>query len=128
MQQLNELNAIVGECDRVIDGMLNGRMSRDDGLFAATAALRKVAIEFTQFVAYALPILHTINQAMQAAQAQTAQMQAAQMQAAQAVQPPPTAAPVQGTTAPQEAPPSNVVPINAGGEIQQVDGTPGARR
>lgn len=115
MQQLNELNAIVGECDRVIDGMLNGKMSRDDGLFAATAALRKVAIEFTQFVAYALPILHTINQAMQAAQAQAAQ-------------PPSTAAPVQGTTAPQEAPPSNVVPINAGGEIQQVDGTPGARR
>lgn len=129
MQQLNELNTVVGECNRIVDGMLNGKMSRDDGLFAAAATLRNIAIEFVQFVTYALPILHTIDQAMHAAQAQAVQAaQAAQMPAARA---PSTATPTQGPPMAESDPmPTNVVPINAGtsAEIQQVDGTPGARR
>lgn len=126
MQQLNELNTVVGECNRIVDGMLNGKMSRDDGLFAAAATLRNIAIEFVQFVTYALPILHTIDQAMRAAQAQA--VQAAQMPAARA---PSTATPTQGPPMAESDPmPTNVVPINAGtsAEIQQVDGTPGGRR
>lgn len=137
MQQLNELNSVVGECNRIVDGMLNGKMSRDDGLFAAAATLRNIAIEFVQFVTYALPILHTIDQAMRAAQAQAAQMQTAQAQAARMEDPSMArdartraqeAPQSPQTPTPQEAPPANVVPINAGGDIQVVDGTPGGRR
>ncbi len=144
MQQLNDLNAIVGECDRVVNGMLDGSITRDDGLFATAATLRKVGSEFAQFVAYALPILHTIDQAMRAAQAQVAQAQAQEAMEAQMPQTPQATAPRQQAPqafappqgqpqafAPtQDTPPANVVPINAGTstEIQKVDGAPGARR
>ncbi len=124
MQQLGNLTAITAECDRVVNGMLDGSMTRDDGLFAATAALQKVSHELVQFVSYALPLLHTIDQAVraaaaQAAQAQAAQAQAAQAQAAQAAQ----AAPMQA------AQPQVVVPIGMApsGDVQVVDGTPRTR-
>jgi hypothetical protein len=121
MQQLNELNAIAAECDRVTKGMLDGSVGRDDGLFATAATLQRLVVEFTQFVAYALPIVHTMHQAMIAAQ--TAQAQAAQAQQAAAQQ-------AQATPqAPAEPPPANVVPINqaASTEIQTVEGAPRTR-
>ena len=119
MQQLGNLTAITAECDRVVNGMLDGSMTRDDGLFAATAALQKVSHELVQFVSYALPLLHTIDQAVRAAAAQAAQAQAAQAQAAQAAQ----AAPMQA------AQPQVVVPIGMApsGDVQVVDGTPRTR-
>lgn len=133
MQQLSELNAIVAECDRISKGMLNGSMTRDDGLFAAAATLQKVATEFAQFVSYALPILHTIDQAMrmaaqttqaaQAAQAAQTQSQAAQVQVAQA--------PGQVEQALAQATPPPAMPslsIRPSTEIQLVDGAPGGRR
>ena len=109
MQQLGNLTAITAECDRVVNGMLDGSMTRDDGLFAATAALQKVSHELVQFVSYALPLLHTIDQAVRAAAAQAAQAgPAAPMQAAQ---------------------PQVVVPIGMApsGDVQVVDGTPRTR-
>lgn len=128
MQPLDKLNKITAECNRVVNGMLDGSVTRDDGLFAATASLREVAIELTQFVSYALPILHTIHQAMVAAQAQQAQAaaqapQEVQQAGAQALQAQPA-----GSVQPQQAP-ANGVLINAGTstDVQVVDGTPRVR-
>ena len=131
MQQLNELVAIESECNRVVNGMLDGSMTRDDGLFASAVALQKIAHELSQFVSYALPILHTIDQAMRtaAAQAQAAQAQAPQAQAqaaqAQAPQAQAQARAAQAAQAQQNTPPTNVVPINAvpDDSIQSVDAT-----
>ena len=122
MLQLNNLNTITAECDRVVNSMLDGSMTRDDGLFTTAAALQKIAHELVQFVSYALPLLHTIDQAMHAAQVQAAQ---APPQAAQA--------PAQASQAPESPArsdqPSNVVPIVAApsGDVQVVSGTPAVR-
>lgn len=141
MQQLNELNAIAAELDRVTKGMLEGQVTRDDGLFATAAALQRLVSEFTQFVSYSLPIVHTMHKAMLAAQAQQAQVPQPQPfapqqqqafapqqqgQVVQALQP-------QGQPAfasqqqpqPQAELPANVVPINPStGGIQVVSGVP----
>lgn len=133
MQQLSNLNEIKAECDRVVGGMLDGSMMRDDGLFAAATTLQRLTNEFTQFVTYALPILHTIDLAMRTAQTQQAQQaqqaqaqaqaqqaqaqQAQQTQAQQAQQ----AAPMQGAQN-GDAPTNNVVPINTN-DLQVVDAT-----
>ena len=136
MQQLNELKSITSECDRIVNGMLDGSVTRDDGLFAAAGTLRKTVVELVQFVSYALPLLHTIDQAMRAAQAQAAQVQAAQAQAEQVraqaeqmpqmPQVPPQALPPPQAEADQAhaAPLLSAVPSS---DIQVVAGTPKVR-
>jgi len=135
VQQLNELKSIAGECDRVVKGMLDGSVTRDDGLFAVAATLQKTVAELISFVSYALPLIHTIDQAMRAAQAQAAQA-AAQAQAEQVraqaeqmpqmPQVPPQALPPPQAEADQAhaAPLLSAVPSS---DIQVVAGTPKVR-
>lgn len=132
MQQLNELKSIAGECDRVVKGMLDGSVTRDDGLFAVAATLQKTVAELISFVSYALPLIHTIDQAMRAAQAQAAQA-AAQAQ----VQPQAAQAQLQALPeAPQEQPQTEADQAQAeprlsampSGDIQVIDGAPVVRR
>lgn len=146
MAQTSNLNEIKAECDRIVQGMLNGSMTHDDGLFATAATLTKLVTEFSQFVAYALPIVHTVHQAMLAAQQQAAQAQAMQATSAQAsMQVPQTAqaqaaqqapmqaqaqAPMQAQAAPPQdsGSPTNVVPFTPpSGDVQVVDGVPRVR-
>lgn len=115
MQQLSELSAIAAECDRVTKGMLEGQVTRDDGLFATAAVLQRLVNEFAQFVSYSLPIIHMMHKAVLAAQVQQAQAQQPQVQAEQPQ--------VQA-----EQPPANVVPINPSTDIQVVGGAPGGQR
>lgn len=128
MQQLNNLNEIEAECDRTVRGMLDGSMTRDDGLFTTAAALQKIVNEFKQFVTYVLPIIHQIHQAMIAAQAQMAAAQAKGQEL------PATQASPQGqaSQAPPQAGalPANAVPSDAGAtaDVQVVAGTPGGGR
>lgn len=96
-----DLGALVQEYKRITDGMAGGTMSRDDALYASTCAAARLAEHLHHFVAFSLPVLRPIYQAM--ISAQQVPQQPAQQVPPQIPQQPAQQAPQQAPQPPAEA-------------------------
>jgi hypothetical protein len=73
---LDDLAKLVEEGKRITTGMLNGKISRDDGLFAVAALMQRMSEHLHLFASYALPLLRSIEMMM--AEAKKAAVEAQQ--------------------------------------------------
>ncbi len=103
---LVDLTGLVDEYKRILKGMLDGTMSRDDGLFAVARAGLRLAEHMLMLATYATPLL-------QSYEAMMAEAKRLAVEAQQATATPPAA--------PNQAPP---MPQN----VQIVEGVPAPSR